>query len=126
MGTTLYSLEDLRRFWDEERTEDQLWVVCEAYEQQTDSHRHDSINAWAEVYTCYESALESLKKCIRARVEENYEGLYLDDDEIIESDIAEVLDAGLRIDKQRWQYRYDCEDRDIVWRIFSTTAKGKK
>lgn len=173
MGTTSYSLEDLRRLWKEfeevpindddaierafldfeagtyrfdilkwfddkcpnglkrdlidaeERTEDQLWVVCEAYEQQTDSHRHNSLNAWAEVYTRYESALESLQKCIRARVEENYEGLD-DVDDIIESDIAEVLDAGLRIDKQRWQYRYDCEDRDIVWRIFSTTAKGKK
>ena len=111
----------------EEHVEDQLWVVCEAYEQQTDNHGiyiHNSLDAWAEVYACYESALKSLRHCIRARVEENYEGL--DDDEVIESDIAEVLDAGHRIDTQLWEYRYHCSDRDIVWRLFSTTAKGKK
>lgn len=101
-----------------------VWVLCEAFVLTCDERLHDrSLAPWSVVCANREACKRELKRCVKRRVEENYEGL--DDDDVkdlIKQDVKNVLDLGEATDDEAglgaMMYVYDGDDRLVKWRMY--------
>ena len=95
-----------------------VWMVCEAFtltEDHTTIHR--SMCTWALPCADRKTAMRELRKCVRERVLENYEGC-TDGDDDIRCDIDEVLSHPMKPRRGSYVYNYSTSDREIVWRVY--------
>lgn len=93
-----------------------MWVLCEAFTLTGGAFAHDTVHGflapWAGVYPSRAKALRALRRYVRERVRENYEGL--DDAEAdVESAVAEILQNG-----KCGRYGYSADDREVVWKVY--------
>lgn len=105
------------------KTKKVLWILCEAFTLTGDAFTHETIHesltAWAGIYSTHAECMIALQRHVRERVRENYEGL--DDAEAdVESDVAEILQGVTHPDRHNdyCRYNYSANDREIVWRVY--------
>ena len=108
-----------------------VWVLCEAFTLTGDAFGpqtvHESLTPYAVACADKKSCIKALRKAVEESVKANYEGLDDDDvDERIASDIKDVLSSPNNRGRGVWQYNYSTDDREIVWRMYSTEVKGVK
>lgn len=101
-----------------------VWVLCEAFVLTCDESLHDrSLTPWSVVCANREACKRELKRAVGERVKDNYFGIDKDDvDELIKSDVKEVLEHGEAIDDEaglgEMEYFYDGGDRIVKWRFY--------
>jgi len=109
-----------------------IWMVCEAFAL-TEDHAtiHDSMAVWAAPCADDKTAMRRLRKAVRERIAENYEGLD-NAKELVRDDMAEVMSGRKDDGTGMATFVYSTDDREIVWRVYpcevepARTAKGRK
>lgn len=105
-----------------------VWMMCEAFTLTGDAfgHQtvHESLTPYAVACADKKSCMKALRKAVKESVEANYEGLDDDDvEERIASDVKDVLSNPGKCGRSVWRYNYSTDDREIVWRMYSTEVK---
>lgn len=92
------------------------WMICEAFALRGDVRSLSVLDAWCVSCETLDVAMRSLRKSVKERVEEYWEGAF--DEEAVESDIEEVIAGGEEVAPNIYAYRFFKDDREIVWKIF--------
>lgn len=103
-----------------------VWTVCEAFALTEDRATiHGSMAVWATPCADEKTAMRRLRKAVRERIAENYEGLD-DAGERVRGDMAEVMSGRQDDGSGRATFVYATDDREIVWRVYPCGVAGAK
>ncbi len=112
-----------------DKVKTKVWIMCEAFTLTGDAfgHQtvHESLAPWSVPCIDRKTAMRELKKAVRMRVIENYYGLD-DADDLARSDIKEVLSSPVKLGRDKTQYNYSTEDREVVWRVFAKNVAHER
>ena len=98
-----------------------VWMLCEAFTLTGDAFGHQTVQKslapWGIPCGSREVAMRELEECVKERVIENYEGK---DDACadIKFIISVILSSPAKLGRNRWQYSYSADDREIVWQVY--------
>lgn len=102
-----------------------VWMVCEAFAL-TEDHTavHGSMAVWATPCADEKAAMRRLRKAVRERITENYEGLD-DARERVRGDMADVMSGRKGDGYGGTAFVYSTDDREIVWRVYPCEVEPK-
>ena len=102
-----------------------VWMLAEAFTL-TEDHTtiHDSLAVWATPCADEKAAMRRLRKAVRERIAENYEGLD-DARERVQGDMAEVMSGRKDGGSGGAKFVYSTDDREIVWRVYPCEVEPK-
>ena len=100
------------------------WILCEAF-CMTEDHTtvHGTLSPWAVACKDRKTCMRELRKAVKNRIRENYEGLDSEDD-FIKEDMVAVLSHPEQVDKECLRYNYSVEDREVYWLVYSSKVVG--
>lgn len=109
-----------------------VWMLAEAFTL-TEDHAtiHNSMAVWATPCADEKTAMHRLRKAVRERIAENYEGLD-DAKEYVRGDMAEVMSGRKGDGYGGTTFVYSTDDREVVWRVYpcevepARAVKGRK
>lgn len=108
-----------------------VWMLAEAFTLTQDHTTiHDSLTVWATPYTDRNACLRALKKAVKDRIAEYWEGA--DDEGWEKDDVKETLSGYTKPNRESRRYVFSKDDREIVWRVYpcevepARTVKGRK